>query len=733
MNRIFYRLGQLMYRFRYWVIGIWFVGLIASLPVIPHIMDPFQSSGFENIHSQSFDTNKLLENSVGYQKHRILVLFTKESDTVSNQMMNSEVNKALKKLDHVSYEHKILFQKNKNSTLAVIAFRDNLELNSEDINQLKKLIKKPKHLQVYFGGEDVFVESVNKQTEKDLFRADMIAAPVSILTLLFVFGSVVAALMPMLLGGCCALMMFAILNHLANFMSLSIFTINIALLLGLCLSLDYALFIISRFREELHKEHHHIESVISRTMATAGKAVFFSGLAVFASLSALLLFPINILISVGVGGLCAVFLAVIGAITLLPAVLSTLENKINLGTIFRTGLHQNRFWHHLATGVIAKPILFVLMGFIILVTLALPLQHLKLGISDYHILPENSEGRAFFKAFSKNYDENELSPISVVIQSSTPILKENNIKKAYDLVDKIKQMQDVKKVEGYLSWLPSRSLEDYQKIYSMSKNNLPPEVRKMLATSVSKHVAVIQVISRYSSESDKTQQLVRDLRNLHEEGLDIVVTGVPANNVDVFDGIKDNMLWSVRLIIIVTFFVLMILLRSLFLPFKAIVMNILSLCATYGVLVYVFQQGHFSEILNFEAQGSLDVSMMVIIFCALFGFSMDYEVFLLSRIQECYQHHKNNKLSIVYGIEHSARIITSAAMIVIVLCGSFLVADVLMVKAFGLGIAVAIFIDAFIIRTLLVPAIMTLTASINWYFPSWFSKFMPNHEDKNKV
>lgn len=729
MNRFFYQLGLLAYRFRYAVIVIWLLGLLSSIPVLKHIMEPFQSSGFENIKSQSYETDKLLADTVGYNKHRILVLFKKESDTVSNFLMEKEVDKALSKLDHVAYAHKVLFQKGKNSTLAIIAFKDDIDLIGEDIQALKDLIKKPKHLNIYFGGDDVFVETVNKQTEKDLFRADMIAAPVSVITLLFVFGSFTAAFMPMLLGGCCAMMMFSMLYHLAHHFDLSIFTINIALLLGLCLSLDYALFIICRFREELHEPKQNIQTVIARTMATAGKAVFFSGLAVFASLSALLLFPINILISVGIGGLTAVFLAVIGAITLLPALLSVIQKGIDFGTIFKTGFHQNRFWHRLASTVIARPLLFVIFGLSLLVTLSLPLQNLKLGISDYHILPEKSEGRAFFNQYAKVFDENSLSPITVVFESNTPILSEKNIKAVYEVIDEIRDIKAVKKVEGYLSWLPTKSLEEYQKLYALDDKNLPPDIRKMLATSVSKHVSVIQVISHYSSESKATQDLVKELRNIHHKGLDIHVTGVPATNTDVFDGIKKESPKALRLIMLVTFLVLMVLLHSIFLPFKAIVMNLLSLCATYGVLVYVFQDGHLHQFFNFEPQGSLDISMMVIIFCALFGFSMDYEVFLLSRIQESYQKHKNNKLSIVFGIEHSARIITSAALIVIVLCSSFLVADVLMVKAFGLGIAVAIFIDAFIIRTFLVPAIMTLTESINWYFPRWLSKLFPNHED----
>lgn len=731
MNQIFYQLGIMAYRFRYVVILIWFLGLLASVPVIKHIMEPFQSSGFENIHSQSFETNKILNDSVGFNKHRILVLYRKISDTVSNELMKKEMNQSLKPLKHIAYEHQILFETKKDATLVIIAFKDNLNLTGEDIQALKDLIPKPKHLNIYFGGEDVFVESVNHQTEVDLFRADMIAAPVSVITLLLVFGSMVAAIIPMLLGGCCALMMFSILYHLAQHFELSIFTINIALLLGLCLTLDYSLFIICRFREELNHKQKDIQQVMARTMATAGKAVFFSGLAVFASLSALLLFPINILISVGIGGLTAVFLAVLGAITLLPAILSVIQKGIDLGMIFKAGFKQNRFWHRLASIVISRPLFFVILGLSILISLSIPLKNLNLGISDYHILPEKSDARVFFKEYSKIFDENSLSPISVVLESTSPILSKNNIKAAYELIEEIKKNQAVKKVQGYLSWLPSRSLEEYQNIYALDRKNLPSEIRQLLATSVSQHIAVIQVISLYSPESPETQKLVKDLRKLKQKGIQIAVTGSPANQADVFDGIKKETPKALRLIMLVTFLVLMLLLHSIFLPIKAIVMNLLSLSATYGVLVYVFQDGHLHQFFNFEPQGSLDISMIVIIFCALFGFSMDYEVFLLSRIQESYHLHKNNKLSIVFGIEHSARIITSAALIVIVLCSSFLVADVLMVKAFGLGIAVAIFIDAFIIRTFLVPAIMTLTASINWFFPQCLSKLLAHNEENS--
>jgi RND superfamily putative drug exporter len=722
----FYTFGSVIYRSRYLFIGLWLLAFLLCLPFLPKVMSPFKSSGFENIHSESQKTNIFLNQKLGYQDHRFLILFKKESECCDKKEFKQEVLKSLKGFKHVSYPHELLIIEKQDTILATLAFKDDISLSSHDIETLQQLIIKPKHAYVYYGGEDVFVENVNQQTQKDLYHADMIAAPIAALTLLFVFGSITAALMPLIIGGISAVMMLTSLFFIAHWMSLSIFTINIALLLGLCLSLDYALFIICRFREEL-LIHDDDCKAIAITMSTAGKAVFFSGLAVFCSLSALLLFPINILISVGIGGLCAVFLAVLGALTLLPAILSVIKNKINLGTIFPSPPSKSIFWRKLATHVIARPAICAFIGMGLLISCALPIKNLQLGISDYHILPTHSEGRVFFNAFKNSFDEPELSPISLVIQTKGPVESKKNIQLIYQLIKTLNQRKDVEKIDGYLTILPNANLETYEKFYLMPRNQLPAEVQQLLKTSTKKNIAVFYLISRYSSASSKTKDLVEDLRKIKMSGLNLMVTGVPANNVDVFSGIRSHILKAVLIILSITFLILMILLRSLFLPLKAIVMNILSLTATYGILVVIFQNGHLHEWLNFEPQGSLDISMLVIIFCALFGFSMDYEVFLLSRIQESYQKNHNNNESIVYGIEHSARIITSAALIVIVLCASFLVADVLIVKAFGLGIAVAIFIDAFIIRTFLVPAIMALTKRINWYFPAFLNKLLPNN------
>ena len=728
-RQFFYKFGKWISRSRRFIIVFWVIAVLACIPLLPSLMSPFKSTGFEDPISESQKTYDMLSKRMGYQNHRILILFKKDNPKLSDDAFHEHVFKALKGLKKIKQPHEVIYSlptKNKPNTnveMVVLAFKNEAVLGPDEIKKIQSYISYRKNLKVYFGGEDVFLNNVNQQTQKDLFHADMFAAPFSILTLLFVFGSVVAALMPVLVGAFCAMTMLAVLFILAHYVSLSIFTINIALLLGLCLSLDYALFIISRFREELLNSH-NIDVIVARTIATAGKAVFFSGLAVFASLSALLIFPINILYSVGIGGLCAVFLAVLGALTLLPAILSYLHHHVNAWMVFKFKNGKSIFWRTLAQKVLQYPGIFACSGMLIVLLCTLPLKHLKLGISDYHILPKHSEGRNFFNEFQKSYDVNELTPIIMVIKSQNDLFSNRNIKKVHALVERIENKKSVDKVSGYLTLIPNGSLNQYLKMYKMPLQFQPQAVQQILKTTTTSHLGVLYIVSKYPSESHQTQKLVEYLRVQDSPGLDVVVTGVPANNLDVFNGIYKNLNTSIYLILSISFVVLMVLLRSLFLPFKAIVLNILSLAATYGVLVFIFQDGHFHELLNFEPQGNLDISMLVIIFCALFGFSMDYEVFLLTRIQESYLHLKDNNRSIVYGIEHSAKIITSAAMIVIVLCLSFLVADVLMVKAFGLGIAIAIFIDAFIIRSLMVPAIMSIAKRLNWYFPLWLQKML---------
>lgn len=733
----FYQLGKFIYRLRWPIILLWALVILSCIPFIPNIIAPFKTTGFIDEHSSSAIAEQYLNKELGYNsKNKFLIIYHSPKLLATNPLYLDKIKKSLADLDDFPIKHEIIFpenkrqiSKNKHTAYVVVILKTNKPISDKLLAQFKVSIKTPSQMTIKIGGELLFVESVNKQTQTDLYNADFIATPMAIITMLFVFGSLVAAILPIVLGGGCALIILTTLFFLGHLFTLSIFTLNIALLLGLCLSLDYSLFIISRFRDELDNGLDIVEA-IAVTQAHAGKAIFFSGLAVLVSLSALFLFPINILFSVAVGGLVAVIVALLIAVILLPAILSVLNTKINLMRIclFKKN-KQNRFntWHWLAKKVVNRPLLFFFSVLIFLVMLGYPFISAKFGVSDYHIFPEKSENRDFYNTYAKQFDVKELTPILLLVKSqSTPILSKNNISHLYDLAQKLKKNPLIKQVNSIVTTDSHLTKNQYYALYHSPKNLTPPAIKKLLATTTHKHLTVMTIISKYPTHSPQTKQLITSLQKIkNNHGLSFQLSGKAVSDKQVLESIYHFLPYALLWIMVFTYFILFLLLRSVFLPFKAILMNLLSLCACYGALVLVFQEGYLSSMLNFEPQGLLDISLLVIIFCALFGFSMDYEVFLLSRIKESYEISGDNTNSIIFGIEKSSRIITSAAIIVIVLCCSFLVADVLMVKAFGLGIAVAIFVDAFLIRTILVPATMALLKNWNWYLPKWLDKILP--------
>lgn len=732
---VFYQVGKFINRFRWPIIILWIVLILGCIPFLPKIMDPFKTTGFVDLFSDSTRTQNFLNKKFGYDNNnKFIIMYHSSRLKTTDDEFIAKIKKSLSGLDDFPIKHEILLpykkqqvSKDKHTAYAVVVLKSKKTINDKQLKEFKDAIKKPTHMTMQIGGEPEFVEQVTHQTQIDLYKADFIATPVAIITLLFVFGSVVAAFLPIILGGGCALIILTSLYFLGHYYTLSVFTINIALLLGLCLCLDYSLFFISRFRDEL-KGGLSSGEALAVTQASAGKAIVFSGLAVFVSLSALFLFPINILISVAVGGLMAVFYAVLISTILLPAILAVLKTKINLLPIrfFRRKSEDFSYWRWLAERVVKRPYIFFFTILTLLLVLGYPFLSVKFGISDYRIFPENSAKRSFYDTYAEKFNIEELNPIQLVITSPTSILSKNNLSKIYNLVDKLKDNSRIKKVTGIISSDSDLTKDQYYTLYHNKRSLSDAHVKQLLANTTLKHLTVLNIVSKYPLNSPETKKLIAELRDLDPvSGLTMQLTGTAVCNVDVLHTIYRVLPHAILWIMIFSYLILLVLLRSIFLPLKAILMNLLSLSASYGALVFVFQEGYLAHLLNFEPQGMLDVSLLVIIFCALFGFSMDYEVFLLSRIKEAHQLTGDNNKSIIFGIEKSSRIITSAALIVIVICGSFLVADVLMVKAFGLGIAVAIFMDAFLIRSFLVPATMALFKSWNWYLPQWLNRLLP--------
>jgi putative drug exporter of the RND superfamily len=735
---LFSRAGIIIYRFRVAIILCWISAAVLCTPFIPHIMKPFQSTGFIAEHAESTKAQAYLNKNLGYnQNNRFLVVYHSPHLHAPGKAFTKKINYSLAKLKNFSIPHEIIYpqensrqiSKNKHSAYAVILLKSDDALTSEELNTFKKLIRKPKNMQMEIGGKQIFTEGLNKQTQQDLYRADAVAAPITSIVLILIFGTVVATLIPVCLGGGCALIILTTLYFLGHLFTLSIFTINLALLLGLCLSLDYTLFVIFRFRSELRAQP-SVKKAIAVTMATAGRAIFFSGLAVFISLSALLLFPINILFSIGVGGLVAVFIAVMIALTLLPATLSMIHHRINCLAIRRPEKETSKkphAWRSFARIVANRPVLFFFLSLIFLMCLGYSFLNVRFGISDFRIVPKHSESRLFFDEFKQGFNENELTPILLIVSTDKgSILSSRHIGSLYNFTHKLEKNTQVERVDSIVTTTPRLPKKGYQQLYQSSQQMKQPGIKQLLSTSTGKDFSLVRVISKYGANTTETKDLIQAIKTMNPgAGLHVSLTGTPVQNFDVMQSIIDIFPYAVLWVMVLTYLSLLVLLRSLFLPLKAIFMNVLSLSACYGILVFIFQEGHFYQLLNFEPQGMLDITLVVIIFCAIFGFSMDYEVFLLTRIQEHFKKTHNNKLSVIFGIEQSNRIITSAALIVISICGSFMTADVLMVKEFGLGIAIAIAVDAFIIRSVLVPATMVLLKNWNWYLPKWMDKLIP--------
>jgi RND superfamily putative drug exporter len=307
------------------------------------------------------------------------------------------------------------------------------------------------------------------------------------------------------------------------------------------------------------------------------------------------------------------------------------------------------------------------------------------------------------------------------------MLTRDNIDVLYTYVDTIKKDPRVESVLSIVSTEPRLSKHQYAALYTDQKDYLDPQLKEFLNNTTRDDITMLTILSKYSGDSDQTKDLIRSLRQTqpgHHMRVDL--TGSTVNSLDALKSISQTFPWAFAWIVGFTYLILLISLRSIILPLKAILTAMLSLFTSYGVLTLVIQQGYLHELMHFEPQGILDISLLIIIFCALFGISMDYEVFLLTRIKEYYEQTGDNLKSIVMGIDRSCRIISSAAIIVVLICFSFMSAQILIVKAFGLGIAVAVFVDAFIIRTMLVPATMALLGKWNWYLPKWLGKILPN-------
>ena len=540
-------------------------------------------------------------------------------------------------------------------------------------------------LTVRAGGQIPTEAAINKQVTSDIGRAEGISMPVLLLLLLVIFGSLAAASLPLAIGGIGILGSFAALRLLTLATPVSIYSINITTILGLGLAIDYGLFLVGRFREELTRQP-SVEDALARTVATAGRTVAVSGVTVAMALASLLLFPEVFLRSMGYGGVATVLVDMLAALTVLPALLAVLGPRVNALRIRRSAGRPRATesaggWYRLAASVMRRPLVYATAIVVALLVLAVPFLHISWGGTDARALPASAPARVVAQALTRDFPGNPTAPIETVVRFDGPVRQPE--------------------LAGYVRRLGQL-----------------PGVTGAQISGVRGDVARIDLGYGPDPLSARARQTVQEVRAVPlPPGAHAYTGGQTAQLVDELGSLSATVPWMALVMAAATFVLLFLAFGSVVLPVKAIVMNVLSLAATFGVVVWIFQDGHLSGLLGFAPTGTLDPTMPILMLAIIFGLSMDYEVFLLSRIRERYDVTGSNTEAVAAGLQRTGGVITSAALLLVIVIGAFSASGITFIKLMGVGMIVALIVDASIVRVLLVPATMRLLGRANWYAP----------------
>jgi RND superfamily putative drug exporter len=599
---------------------------------------------------------------------------------------------------------------------------------------------------VYLTGGDPLDAAFSDVTTQDVEQAERYGLPVALVALIIIFGSLLAALLPLLLAGFAVPITLGVIYLIGLHYGANVFVLNIASIVGLGVSIDYSLFMVRRFREELARGR-TVADAVGWTVATSGEAILFSGLTVMIGFSGLLLLGMSFMSSFGIGGMVTVGIAMLAALTLLPSLLAIIGPRINAVRVpylwKMVGVGSARaaavevaeeqtntthgIWARLAEGVMRRPFLTILGVVALLLAMAWPLFSINIGTMSTSSLPASLAARQGMDIFNDQYPGLAGDPITVVAQTAdgSSILTRDNVANVNQLTQWIDSQANIAGVTSVTQFAtdnhcPYPTLAEMQQLYSTGAYTKNPCIAPVVGATTSGDTTIISVKASAKTESPAAKNLVnllRDHAKAHAGDLKVYVGGAQATSLDFNDSLYGAFPRAALFIILATFILLLIMFRSALIPLKAVVMNVLSISAAFGFLVLVFQWGYGSTLLHFTPDGYIDSLIPIIMFCLLFGLSMDYEVFLLSRIREEWERTKNNRLAVARGLERTGGVITNAALLFIIVTAAFAFTRTVMTQEIGLGMSVSVLVDATIIRSLLVPATMRLLGRWNWWLP----------------
>ena len=701
---MFEKLGHLMYRRRKAAVIFFIVGILAAGGVGSLVFSRLDSGGYSNPKSDSYQVYNYIHKTLKINDPTVAIAVDAGQTDVSDPAvaqralaLEAKIAKEPGVTKTLSYwsSGQPASLKSTDGKAAYILVYGKGEAFSPESSKLgaalqKRYDGKVDGFTLYAGGVGVVGNAITQKISKDLSISEAISIPLTFILLAFVFGALAASAMPLVVGVAAILGAFFILYLISLLTTVSIYALNLTTGMGLGLGIDYALLMVNRFREELHHGNSVEDSLIT-TLKTAGKTVFYSGLTVFVTLLSLTFFPLPFLKSFGYAGTSVVALAVAGALFGLPPILALVGPKVDKGVIRRSAItpKEDGRWAHTARTVMKRPVAVVLLALIVLGIFAAPLKNIAFSQGDSRMLPASNPAAIATALQAARFSGQTGNPIEIIVKNG--VGKEGEVA-AYSA--------DVAKVNGVVAVTPPQTYgSDIRLVAYESMLPRTPEAQKM----------------------------IHEIRAVKAPA-GTLVGGVAADYTDSQDGIAHTLPWALGWIALSVLILIFIFTGSIILPIKAVLLNFLSLAATMGALTWVFIDGHMQWLVgSFTLTGTLDTSIVILISVVVFGLSMDYELFLLSRIREEHMAGKSNIESVATGLQRSARIITAAAVLLAVVFAAFITSGVTSIKSMGFGVALAVMLDATIVRALLVPALMRLFGERNWWAPAFLQRFTITH------
>jgi uncharacterized membrane protein YdfJ with MMPL/SSD domain len=726
MQAVMTRLSEFVRRRRKLVVGLWLLVLVASAPFAMRQTEKLTGGGYEVPGSGSAAVDEQIHRFAGASSDPLgIVLELRGGDAAALGAAVDRVVDAAARVEHVELAPEAAAAAKAAAgdrtvivlPLVVTGSRDDTIEAAVDLRAELGVGQARDGVQAYVVGQQALWAGMQKLQEDDLKAAETIGFPAILIVLLAVFGSVAAALLPVGLGIAAVIVTGAIVYLLASATLMSIFVTNVASMLGIGVAVDYSLFVLSRYREEVARGRERGQA-LDVAMRTSGATVVFSGLTVIVSLAGLFLLNSTVMRSLAIGAMVVVAMAVLGAATLLPALVALLGRRADqrgrivsltgalVRAVSRRRERQARqgpgLWERWTATLMNRPLLFATLAMGILLLLAAPTLSLELGNGALRQFPPDHETRRGAELAAQQIGPGAAAPVLVVADFRQGTAADPESRTALD-----RYAAGIAGLDG---------------VAEVS----PPQI------STDGGAALLRVVTTHDPESPEAFALVDRLRadGGRSSGIDrlaaVEVGGAPAQTQD-FTGLISGGIWKVLVFLLVSaYLILLVVLRSLLLPLKAVIMNVLSIGTAYGVLVMVFQWGWLDGITGYDSLGYVNAITPALLLAIVFGLSMDYEVFLLSRIRERYRATGDNRTAVAEGLAASARVITSAAVIMVVVFGVFALTGVPNIKEIGVGLAVAIAVDATIVRLVLVPATMELMGSWNWWLPGWLARILPH-------